>query len=64
MFSSSISSADLKKAISQVDESIVEKNVDKVINFVFSSQLDKTIDSELLKKRLDKCCLYNYAKKN
>ena len=45
------------------DDSISEKNADKIINWIFSSHLDKTLDIEAFKKRIDNCCLYNYPKK-
>jgi hypothetical protein len=43
------------------DESIAEKDVDKIVSFVFNSHLDKQLDHDTFKKRIDNCCLYNYG---
>jgi hypothetical protein len=43
------------------DESIAEKNLDKIFNFVFNGHLEKQLDPDTFKKRIDNCFLYNYA---
>lgn len=53
--------ADLRKAINSSDDTISDKNVEKIVAWIFDG--DKQIDLDSLKKRIENCCLYNYPKK-
>ena len=56
-----ITPVDVRKAIMSLDESVNEKNLDRIVSWCFSNE--KQLDQESFKNKIDNSNLFNYPKK-
>lgn len=60
-FLSTITPADVRKTIMNLDESITEKNIDRIVSWIFGNE--KQIDQEAFKAKIENTNLFNYPRK-